>query len=70
MANMNVELYVDPVSEEICEVLGCSHPAKYRASWAQGVIVKLMCATHKMEVEGKLFSELSPALFGGKRHVQ
>ena len=70
MANMNVELYFDPVSEGICEALGCSHPAKYRATWAQGVIVKLMCATHKAEVEGKLFSELSPSIFGGKRRVQ
>ena len=70
MANMNVELYFDPVSEGICEVLGCSHPAKYRATWAQGVIVKLMSTTHKAEVEGTLFSELSPAIFGGKRHVQ
>jgi hypothetical protein len=64
------ELYFDPVSEGICEVLGCSNPAKYRASWAQGIIVKLMCTTHKAEVEGKLFSELSPAIFRGKRRVQ
>lgn len=64
MANMNAELYFDPVSEGICEVLGCSNAAKYRASWAQGVIVKLMCAGHKMEVEGRLFAELSPAMFG------
>ena len=70
MASKNAELYFDPVSEGSCEVLGCSHPAKYRASWAQGVIVKLMCPSHKAEVEGKLFSELSPTIFGGKRHVQ
>jgi hypothetical protein len=70
MANTDAELYFDPVSEGICQALGCSHPAKYRASWAQGVIVKLMCATHKAEVEGKLFSELSPAIFGGRRRVQ
>jgi hypothetical protein len=70
MANMNVELYFDPVSEGTCEALGRSHPAKYRATWAQGVIVKLMCTTHKAEVEGKLFSELSPSIFGGKRRVQ
>ena len=66
----NNELYLDPVSEGICEVLGCSNPAGYRASWAQGIIIKLMCSTHKSEVEGKLFSELSPAMFGGKRRVQ
>jgi hypothetical protein len=70
MANMNAELYFDPVSEGICEALGCSHTAKYRASWAQGVIVRLVCTTHKAKVEGKLFSELNPAMFGGKRHVQ
>jgi hypothetical protein len=70
MANMNAEPYFDPVSEGICEVLGCSDPAKYRATWAQGVIVRLMCTTHKAEVEGKRFSELSPTIFGGKRRVQ
>ena len=70
MANMNAELYIDPVSEGICEALGCSHPAKYRASWAQGVIVKLLCPTHKVEVEGKLFSDLNPTLFGGRQRVQ
>jgi hypothetical protein len=70
MTSKNNESYFDPVSEGICEVLGCSNPAKYRASWAQGIIIKLMCATHKAEVEGKLFAELSPSLFGGKRHVQ
>jgi hypothetical protein len=64
------ELYFDPVSEGICEVLGCSHPATYRASWAQGVIVKLICTTHKGEVEGKLFAELSPTIFGGERHAK
>ena len=66
----NPELYFDPVSEGVCEVLGCSNAAKYRASWAQGVIVKLMCTTHKAEVEGRLFAELSPAMFGGKRRAQ
>jgi len=68
MANVNAELYNDSVSEGICEVLSCSNPAKYRASWAQGIMVKLVCTTHKVEVEGKLFSELSPSLFGSKRH--
>jgi hypothetical protein len=70
MANMDAELYFDPVSEANCQVLGCLRPAKYRASWAQGVIVKLMCTAHKAEVEGKLFSELSPAIFGGRRHAK
>jgi hypothetical protein len=70
MASKNSELYVEPVSEGICEVLGCSNPAKYRASWAQGILIKLMCPTHKAQVEGKRFSELSPSMFGGKRGVQ
>jgi len=29
-------------------------------------MVKLVCTIHKAEVEGKLFSELSPSTFGGK----
>lgn len=70
MTNTNAELYIDPVSEGTCEVQGCAHPAKYRASWAQGVIVKLMCTAHRTEVEGKLYSELSPSMFKGKRLVQ
>jgi hypothetical protein len=70
MASKNNELYLDPVSEGICEVRGCSNPANYRASWAQGIVIKLMCTTHKAEVEGKLFAELSPTMFRGKRHVQ
>lgn len=69
MTNANAELYIDHVSEGTCQVLGCSNPAKYRASWAQGVIVKLICPTHRTEVEGKLFSELNPAMFGGKKRL-
>jgi hypothetical protein len=70
MASKNTELYFEPVSEGICEVLGCSNPAKYRASWVQGIVIKLVCTTHKAEVEGKLFGELSPSIFGGKRHAK
>jgi hypothetical protein len=70
MVSKNDELYFDVVSEGICEVRGCSTPARYRASWAQGIIVKLICTPHKAEVEGKLFAELSPAIFEGKRRVQ
>jgi hypothetical protein len=70
LASKNNELYVDPVSEGICEVLGCSNPAQYRASWAQGILIKLLCPTHKAQVEGKLFSELSPSMFGAKRRMQ
>jgi hypothetical protein len=66
MANIDTELYFDPVSQGNCEALSCSNPAKYRATWAQGVIVKLVCTTHKAEVEGKLFEALSPSTFGGR----
>ena len=66
----NPELYFDPVSEGVCEVLDCSNPAKFRASWVQGVIVRLVCITHKAEVEGKSFGELSPTTFGRKRRAK
>jgi len=64
MATKDMELYFDPVSHGTCEVLGCTKPAKHRASWAQGVVVKLVCTAHKAEVEGKLFQELGPSIFG------
>lgn len=67
MAAKNPEPYIDLVSEGICEVLDCSSPANYRASWAQGVIIRLVCTTHKEEIEGKLFGDLSPSTFGRKR---
>jgi hypothetical protein len=70
MATKNPEPYIDPVSEGVCEVLDCSSPAKYRASWVQGVIVRLVCTTHKEEVEGRLFGDLSPSTFGKKRRVK
>lgn len=69
MAKKNTELYIDPVSEGICEALGCSNPAKHRASWAQGVVVKLVCTTHKAQVEGKLFEKLGPSMFENTRYV-
>jgi hypothetical protein len=58
------EPYFDPVSQGICEVLGCSSPAKFRVNWAQGMVVKLVCNAHKPEVEGKVFQEISLATFG------
>ena len=70
MASMNTELYFDPVSQGTCQVLGCSNPAKYRASWAQGVIIKLVCIIHKADVEGKLFEGLSPSIFGSARQTK
>jgi hypothetical protein len=70
MSIKNPDLYFDPVSEGMCEVLECSNPAKYRASWVQGVIIRLVCITHKAQVEGKLFGELSPSTFGNKRRAK
>jgi len=70
MPSTNAKLYFDPVSEGICEILGCTQRAKYRASWAEGIIVKLICPSHKADVEGRLFAELSPATFKDKRRAQ
>jgi hypothetical protein len=70
MANKNPEPYLDPVSEGFCEVLDCSSPAKFRASWVQGVIVRLVCTTHKAEVEGKLFGDLTPSKFAKRRRTK
>jgi hypothetical protein len=70
MSIKNPDLYFDPVSEGLCEVLDCSAPAKFRASWVQGVIIRLVCTTHKAAVEGKLFGELSPSTFGNKRRTR
>lgn len=67
MTNTNAKLYFDPVSEGICEVLGCSERAKYRASWAEGIIVKLICPPHKADLEGKFFGDLGPTTFKDKR---
>jgi hypothetical protein len=64
MENKNAPLYFDPVSQGICEVQSCQNPAKYRASWAQGIVVKLICPAHKADVEGKLFEEVATSSFG------
>ncbi len=69
MAARKTELYFDPVSEGTCEVLGCSNPATHRAWWAQGVIIRLVCYTHKAEVEGKPFEELGTS-FAKKRRTK
>jgi hypothetical protein len=70
MEGPNPEPYIDPVSEGICEVLNCSSPAKFRASWAQGVIIRLVCIAHKTDIEGKVFGDLSGSLFSRKRRVR
>ena len=69
MTTQSAEPYFEPVSEGICEVLDCSSPAKYRVSWAQGVIIRLVCPTHKAQVEGNPFEELLPT-FGRKRRAK
>jgi hypothetical protein len=61
------EPYFDPVSQGFCEVLSCSNPAKFRASWAKGIIIKLVCVAHRSDVEEKVFSDLSPSTFGGSK---
>jgi hypothetical protein len=58
METRTPEPYLEPVSEGLCEVLNCASPASYRASWAQGVIIKILCNSHKAEIEGKPFGEL------------
>ena len=63
MANKIAEPYLEPVSEGICKALGCSHPAKYRASWSMGVVRKIVCTTHMSQIEGKPFE---PSLFRAK----
>ena len=71
METKHTEPYFDPVSEGICEVLNCSSPADYRAWWAQGVIIRLVCTTHRAEVEGKSFDELGPSTnFRRKRRAR
>jgi len=58
------EPYFDPVSQGNCEVQRCPNPAKFRASWAQGTVVKLVCTVHRPEMEGKAFQEVGTAAFG------
>lgn len=70
MTSKNTELYFDPVSEGDCEVQQCANPAKYRASWAQGIVVKLVCTAHMQEVEGKLFEEIGPSKFKSKQRAR
>jgi hypothetical protein len=69
MPAKNPEPYLEPISEGNCAVLNCSTHAEYRASWAPGVIIRLLCPTHKAEVEGKPLAELSPSTFARKRRM-
>lgn len=70
MAAKNPEPYLEPISEGICELLNCSHRAEYRASWAQGVIVKVVCSAHKAELDGRVFEDLSPSTFKRRRSTR
>ncbi len=63
MSDKNPEPYLEPVSEGVCEFSDCSHRAEYRASWAQGVIIIIVCATHKTQLDGHPFEDLSPSTF-------
>ena len=56
----------EPVSAGFCAARYCTNPAKFRATWTQGIIVKLVCSTHKPQVEGKIFEEVGPSMFGSR----
>jgi hypothetical protein len=58
METKTPEPYLEPVSKGVCEVVDCTSVATYRASWAQGVIIRLLCATHKSELEGTSFGDV------------
>lgn len=63
MADKNPEPYLEPVSEGVCDFLNCSSRAAYRASWVQGVIIRIVCSAHKTQLEGEVFEDLSPSTF-------
>ena len=67
MAEKNLEPYLEPVSKGVCEMLNCSNRADFRASWARGVIVRIVCSAHKTQLDGKLFEDLSLSTFKQKR---
>ena len=67
MANNNPEPYLEPVSNGVCEFLNCSNRAEYRASWAQGVVIRIVCSAHKTDLDGKLFEDLSSSTFKERR---
>jgi hypothetical protein len=56
----------EPVNKGNCQFQRCTNPAKFRASWALGIMVKLLCVTHKPDVEGKTLEEVGPIAFGSR----
>ena len=70
MANNNPEPYLEPVSEGVCEFLDCSDRAEYRASWVQGVIIRIVCSAHKTQLDGKPFEDLNPSTFKKRRRAR
>ena len=70
MANNNPEPYLEPVSDGVCEFLNCSNRAEYRASWVQGVIIRIVCSAHKTELDGKPFDDLSLSTFKKRRRAR
>jgi len=42
-----------------CEVQECQNPAKYRVIWVKSRASKLVCESHKKDVDGKPFSDVS-----------
>ena len=67
MADNNPEPYLEPVSEGVCEFLDCSHRAEYRASWAQGIIIRIVCSAHKAQLDGQPFEDLGRSTFKKRR---
>lgn len=70
MASNNQEPYLEPVSDGVCEFLNCSNRAEYRALWAQGVVIRIVCSAHKTQLDGKLFEDLSPSTFKKRRRAR
>lgn len=63
MANRTVKIHFQPVSHGTCQVQGCQSPAKFRANWDEGIIMKLVCARHREEVDGKAYGDVDQPKF-------
>jgi len=50
-----------------CDVQECLHPAKHRAVWLRSGNSQLVCESHKNDIEGKPFSEVSDSFEGKPR---
>jgi hypothetical protein len=66
MDTKKTEPSFEPVAKGNCQFQRCTSPAVFRASWALGIMVKLVCVAHKSSVEGKTFEEIGPVAFGSR----